>query len=234
MRTQTKVKDSDGRKMLAAQDAAKTVTATDPSKKGQANGSFQRTDIALRHLLIEANKFEKEIEPTVAGISDRLLAIAKRFQTRAGVEEKPDGTKVESRAESFITACKMEEDWLRSKEAGDDQRTEGLPRCWTQAKSNIKAAMCFGIDLSKFETESALRKEKVHVAGLRGKNALPRPVKSAVDSAVESLNGLGEAEALRLVAQFQCAINAALKALNEVMPEDGEPVKAQSSKAVAS
>lgn len=54
--------------------------------------------------------------------------------------------------EAFKSDCNRAEEYSRDKH-------DIVPRLWVQAKSNIVASMLIGMDLSKFSTESAMRKE---------------------------------------------------------------------------
>lgn len=62
--------------------------------------------------------------------------------------------------DDFESKCEAQETWVKSADAGR-MRLSSLPRCWTQTKSNIKAAMKRGIDVKGYDTESSLRKAKV-------------------------------------------------------------------------
>lgn len=83
----------------------------------------------------------------------------------------------------FLSQCEKEESWALSKEAGPSQCDE-IPTCWTQAKSDIKAAMKQGHDLSTFPSYSKMKAAKVETNRQRqagghpkGGGASPRPDK---------------------------------------------------------
>lgn len=62
--------------------------------------------------------------------------------------------------DEFLAKTQMEEDWVQSEEAGQMRCIE-TPKCWTQAKSDIKAAMKLGFDLTKFPSYHKLKAAKV-------------------------------------------------------------------------
>ena len=50
--------------------------------------------------------------------------------------------------DEFLAKTQMEEDWVLSEEAGQ-MKCHEIPRCWVQAKSDIKGAFKAGLDLTK-------------------------------------------------------------------------------------
>lgn len=66
--------------------------------------------------------------------------------------------------DEFLAKTKMEEDWVLSEEAGQS-RMEEVPRCWTQAKSDIKGAFKAGLDLTKIPSYSKMKIKKAEANG---------------------------------------------------------------------
>lgn len=64
--------------------------------------------------------------------------------------------------DEFLAQCGMEEDWVLSEEAGQ-MRMEEVPRCWTQAKSDIKGAFKAGVDLTKVPSYSKMKAKKADI-----------------------------------------------------------------------
>lgn len=167
----------------------------------------QRAD-TMRELIIEAAKGQAVLDKTVGSISNRLLVVAKTYQEKDMIMSDPNGERVEKRADKFKAATTLEEKWIRSKEAGELQR-DTLPKCWTQSKSNIKAAIELGIDLRPFNSESALRKEVVRVRGLKSAS----PLDAELSEFKKAIQGLHSAKALEIVKQANAAIFLALEAI---------------------
>jgi len=120
---------------------------TKSTKKGNTV-KMGNTKLTLRDVIIEAIHAQTDIDTanelvqeSTSSVSNHLLVVAKNFHD----------------AGKFIEACKVQEDFIKSKEAGKNQ-ADKLPRCWTNAKSNIKRALELGFDLSEYKTESELRK----------------------------------------------------------------------------
>lgn len=61
------------------------------------------------------------------------------------------------KVEVFLETCRATEAWAKSEQCPIADRWETIPRCWTQAKSNIKAYMAFGFSLKVIKSEGALR-----------------------------------------------------------------------------
>lgn len=82
-------------------------------------------------------------------ISTRMFAVAKQF-TRNGSFDLI----------AWLHWCELEEEYIKSDSAGDN-KVDKLPRCWVQAKSNIKqGAEKFGLSPLDYESESAYRTAK--------------------------------------------------------------------------
>lgn len=64
--------------------------------------------------------------------------------------------------EMFMARCQAEEDWVLSEVAGQMQELE-LPTCWTQAKSDIKAAWKLGIDPKDVTSYHKMREKKTEI-----------------------------------------------------------------------
>lgn len=109
------------------------------------------TLITMRSVMLEAVEVQTAIEEGKSGkgaISQHLMICARKFV---------DGKTKALDVDMFLTACKQEEKFIKSQEAGIN-RQDRVPPCWTQAKSNIKAAADFGLSPADFKTESAMRK----------------------------------------------------------------------------
>lgn len=157
----------------------------------------------LRDIMLLAAESQNGLDKAINTVSNKLLVVAKSFQEKENIKAKPDGERVEANSLKFVTATKGEEAFIKSKEAGDLQRAS-LPRCWTQAKSNIKAAIELGIDLAKYTSEAALRKEVIRVRGLKSAN----PIDQAVSEFKKMLKAVTEDEALAVLKQATAAIAA--------------------------
>lgn len=132
--------------MAKATEQKSTTTKAEPRK------------LTIRVVLLDAleaqgiiDKADKQIESVrdqregaISSISEELMEVAKPFGTDY---------------ERFLDACKAEEKWLKSDEAGSKKVTT-IPRCFIQAKSNIKQAMKLGLDPNDYKSESELRKAK--------------------------------------------------------------------------
>ena len=98
-------------------------------------------------------------------VSDEVLALFKEACltqasiTKANQRKESVGTsmlELAKKADSvkeFIEDC----DRMERKHRASKCKDKTIPRCWTQAKSNIKAAMKMGLDVTDFSTEGALR-----------------------------------------------------------------------------
>jgi hypothetical protein len=182
---------------------SKTMT-----KKFDVADNATKTD-TLRSLILDSVTAQKAIDKKEGTVSDKLLKLAKPYQDSTTI-----GNYSEESADKFISDCKDQESFIRSKEARGKQ-VDKLPRCWTQAKSNIKAALIHGIDLSKYESESALRKA---VTKARSARKGTNPVGEAMATFKKDLESMPEAQALEILKQAQAAVAAALQAIVPVEP----------------
>lgn len=187
------------------------------SKSGEKKVSHvigKRSD-TMHSLIIEAVKVQRGVDKKVSTVSNSLLDVAKAYQ-----ERKTIGNVNESNSDKFLAGCDTEETFIKSKEAGH-QQVDKLPRCWTQAKSNIKAAINYGIDLKDYTSESALRKAVAKVrAGLAGKD----PFNETMKALKKDLEALPPAKALIILQDVVLEVHEAIKeALAEVLPV--EPAK---------
>lgn len=98
----------------------------------------------LRDLMGAAVTAERTIALMRGGVAEQLL----RFAKEEGTQKK------------FLAACAVEEVWVKSGDAGDLQVTK-LPKCWSQAKSDIKATWERGLNPADFPTYSKLKQAKV-------------------------------------------------------------------------
>lgn len=199
---------------------ATKVETNKTQRIGQKADNFQA-------LLVGACKAQRASDKGLTGVSDQLLQLARPLQPAAskGIVFNAATAKEDEKEPStaFEAACKLAENYIKSDSAGR-QKTSTLPRCWTQAKSNIKAALNFGIDLSAYNTESSLRKE-VNKARKAAKSV--DNVEEAVKTVTKELNKLPEAQALDLLANMMVE---AKRVLGELVPN--EPVKPQTVDAI--
>ena len=171
----------------------------------------------MRDLIIDSVKAQRSADKAAGSISNKLLVLAVAFQ-----EAKTIGkvSKDDSAGEGFVLACKGHEDFIRSSDAKRSQ-VDKLPRCWTQAKSNIKAAINLGLDLTKYSSESALRKDVAKArAAAKGTNAVDASFKALR----KELDSLPEATAIDLMKQITAL---ALQAIQELVPNEPIDLRAE-------
>jgi len=65
--------------------------------------------------------------------------------------------------EMFLARCQAEEDWVLSEEAGQSQELE-VPKCWSQAKSDIKRGWELGINPKDVTSYHKMRERKIEVS----------------------------------------------------------------------
>lgn len=106
----------------------------------------------LRDLMGVAVTAERTIALMRGGIADQLLRFAKEADNK----------------DKFLDACKREEVWVKSSDAGDLQ-VQNLPKCWSQAKSDIKGAWDRGLNPKDFPTYSKLKGAKVDAGKASGR-----------------------------------------------------------------
>lgn len=132
--------------------------------------------LTMRDVLIEAVQVETSIEDLRAevknlagGVSEHLLTVAKGFRN----------------VTAFLSACEIDERWIKSDEAGTN-KVDKLPRCWTQAKSNIKQAFKFNMDLSSYKNEFNMRtdlnKKREEAKGTTGGEKAQAALKDVIDT----------------------------------------------------
>ena len=166
----------------------------------------------VRQVLLDAVKQQRQIDKAEGSTSNRLLIVARQYQRKDEV-----GKEEEANAERFLKVVTDHEKWLKSEEAGR-QKCKTIPRAFSQAKSNIKAALCFGLDLNKYETESALRKDVNKIR--KGKSA--NPIDSGFAALKKAVAVMPESEALELLKQFEGLANEVLHRLVPVEPQAPE------------
>lgn len=98
----------------------------------------------LRDLMCEAVKVDRTIDFLTGKIAEHLHGFAKKAKD----------------LDAFLKACEAEEEWIKTADAGD-LRIERLPKCWSQAKSDIKGAWKRGIKPTDHPTYSKLKQAKV-------------------------------------------------------------------------
>lgn len=166
----------------------------------------------MQALIIESVISQRGIDKQTGDVSNKLLVCARVYQKHDTI-----GVTSEGNSDSFIDACKLHEDYIKSNEARDN-KVDKLPRCWTQAKSNIKAALNYGIDLSKYESESALRKDVIKARGKKDKN----PVTAQLGEFKKSMESMPEEQALAILKQVDSLVKEALASLVPVVPIKAE------------
>lgn len=107
-------------------------------------------------MCVQYEQFTSMLETNVAG---HLFDFAKKADNK----------------DKFLDACALEETWVKSSDAGDARVTK-LPKCWTQAKSDIKQAWERGCEPKSYPTYSKLKAAKVEVGKADKPKAAPKPV----------------------------------------------------------
>jgi hypothetical protein len=178
--------------------------------------------MTMRSLVLDAVKAQNKVDKAVTPVSDKMLSLAKGYQ-----DSKTVGKYNDAAADSFISACSEQESFIRSKEAKSSQ-VDKLPRCWTQAKSNIKAALIHGLNLKDYTSESALRKDVIKARAAMRK---PDAVKSACKALTDALTEMPEEKALEILAKFDADVQAVLQAIVPKEPQKPvDPVTAEIKK----
>lgn len=188
----------------------------------------------LRAIMLDAAKIGNTQEAQNGQISQRLLAIAATVQESANTKDVITGQRNPEFSAKFIEMCKFEEKFIKSNEAGAAKR-DTLPRCWTQAKSNIKAAMEFGIDLNRadFRSEHAVRKAVVKARGLKDATDNRTDAEKLADNirtkllAIENSKDLADETKAQAIQQMQ----EAFEILDALLPD--APVKDDTQKKAA-
>ena len=189
------------------------VVEHQPNQPAKGHDVGERGD-KLRAIMLDAAKIGNTQEAQNGQISQRLLAIAATVQESANTKDVITAAREPEFSAKFIDMCKMEEKFIKSKEAGDAKR-DTLPRCWTQAKSNIKAALEFGIDLNHqdFRSEHAVRKAVVKARGLKDATDNRTDAEKLADNirtkllAVENSKDLDDATKAQAIQQMQEAFD---------------------------
>ena len=88
------------------------------------------------------DRARKRINEAQTGVSHELFLVA---QDTAAQD-----------VETFVSLCEQAE--AEYKASKGKRAKANIPKQWTQAKSNIKAALNFGLNLKDYSTESAMRK----------------------------------------------------------------------------
>ena len=185
--------------------------------------------LTMRAVIKEAVEVESSIEglreqakELNGGVSQHLLQVAQGFKG----------------AKSFVSACEVQEAWIKSEEAGK-HKVDKLPRCWSQAKSNIKAAFNFKMDLGSYKTEHSMRndlndkrKEVTDKTGSKKasealgdiieKVADPR-ISQTIEALVATLMGLEDDEAIDYAVVGMQDLIGEIKSFKALLPE--KPVK---------
>jgi len=139
-----------------------------------------------------------------ASIADCFMSAAQIYIT-----DKPDGEPM-PKDHAFLMACKAQEDFSKSTEAGLNQ-WDKIPANWSQMKSNIKAAYNKGIDINDFEYESKMREEL--------NNIRKEEKGEKVDQVEDSLSDVTESASPEL-AQRLFAINNLCKDMTPAQTDD--------------
>lgn len=117
----------------------------------------------LRDLMCEAVKVDRTIDFLTGKIAEHLHGFAKKAKD----------------LDAFLNACTAEEEWIKTADAGE-LRIEKLPKCWSQAKSDIKGAWKRGINPNQHPTYSKLKAAKVAL-GKTDESKAAEPAKPAAD-----------------------------------------------------
>lgn len=137
-------------------------------------------------------KATKAANAAKTGISQRLLVAAQGC----------------TNATDFVAHCENAETEYRATRNTKKGKPAPLPTCWIQAKSNVKAALSFGMVLSEYETESEMREAL---------NAKRKESKEAKDQDATGTKSVTiPLEMVALVTAFISASQADVKATNAV------------------
>ena len=200
-------------------------------KKGDTAVQEAPKFLTMRDVLIEAVQVETSIEDLrtevknlSGGVSQHLLKVAQGFTT----------------AKAFLSACEIDEAWIKSDDAYAN-KVDKLPRCWTQAKSNIKAAFKHGLDLSSYEKEFDMRKDlndkrkgtENQTDQQKAQKALGDVIEKVIDPRIGgviealmgTLMGLEGDEAIEFALEGMKTLMVDIKAFKVLVPE--KPVKEQ-------
>ena len=130
---------------------SKTVTSTEAFDVARAKSGVI---VGLPAAMIAAVKAQRTTDKLSVGTSKAMLEVAKTLQSRGSIGKHSEK---DTASGKFDAACKEQETFIRSREA-KSYRVDNLPRYWSNPKSQIRAALNFGIDLALYQTESKLRK----------------------------------------------------------------------------
>jgi hypothetical protein len=107
---------------------------------GKETSTGRAANLTFRGVMSAAVVAERK----AASVASDLFRLARRC-------ENPD---------QFEAKCQMEEEWVISEEAGQMRCIE-IPRCWVQAKSDIRGAWKAGLDLTNFPSYYKMKAAKV-------------------------------------------------------------------------
>lgn len=124
----------------------------------EANGKSECQDSFVECLYTMAkgelaiDRANAALNKAKSGVSGLLMEVVKKDVIKS--------------ADAFIARCEKAEAQYKLETKGK----KNIPRCWTQAKSNIKRALQYGINVSEYDTESKLRKDvAAHAASIKAK-----------------------------------------------------------------
>lgn len=144
------VKKTTVKKNTTVKTDTQKVVATKSDKQSLTGDHY-----TLRQVAVECINFQTENEMLQAkkgSIADHFMNAATMYIT-----EKPNGEPM-AKDHPFLVACKMEEEFAKSKDAGVNQ-WDKIPPNWSQMKSNIKAAYNMGLDITSYKDEFSMRKD---------------------------------------------------------------------------
>lgn len=173
----------------------------------------------LQGAMIQAIKLQRSSDKGSSAVSLEIMAIGHLFQDKGTIGKVwQEGDAGEAPSARFESACKDTEDYIKSKDAGRNQ-VDKLPKYWIQPKSNVKAAINLGLDITLYKSESALRKAKIKaMAALRGENYIGDGLKDIK----KALEVLPKEVAVGLMTEMVAA--AKQRMLDGVLPNtDAEP-----------
>ena len=149
----------------------KTITSTAAYDCAQ---SKKGVIVGLPAAMIAAVKAQRTTDKLTVGTSKAMLEVAKGLQSKGSIGKVSEKGTASAK---FDLACAEQEKFIRSREA-KSYRVDKLPRYWTNPKSQIKSALNLGIDLTKYQTESKLRKAVAEArAALKGGDVLGDMIK---------------------------------------------------------
>lgn len=181
----------------------------DKAKEATSN-EVEALKVALHDITLSAIDVvfaQQTVDESGDSVSERLVRIAAQFDevgtapngrgTFKATKENPEGT-------GFLGATWKEAQWACSP-AAKEKEVEKLPRCWTETRSRIAAAMAAGIPLLK-------------------EDGTPKSVSSLRDEIKAHNEGSESSEGTEKVTD-ELPVDQFLSAYRKVYEQSGQPVR---------